>query len=279
MSARYEGKVVFISGAARGQGRSHAIRLAEEGADIIAIDLCRDLETVPYALGTADELQETVAAVEALDRRIIAVQADARDFDAVKAAVDRGVAEFGRLDVAIANHGILSFGGFMDITEESWREMLDVNLLGPWNVARAAAPHMIAGGRGGVILMTSSAAGLQGYQGISHYVAAKHGLVGLMRSMALELGQYGIRVNTIHPINCNTPMIMNEPTFRIFRPELENPTLADFAEASQAGNVLPIPFSEPSDITNGVAFLASDEARAITGVTFRIDLGAAMPKA
>jgi SDR family mycofactocin-dependent oxidoreductase len=275
MTGRVEGKVAFITGAARGQGRSHAIRLAQEGADIIAVDNCADVATVPYAGATRADLDETVAAVEALDRRIIATRADVRDYAAVQAAVDDGVAQLGRLDIAIANAGI-GTGPHLaqDLTEATWQDMIDINLTGVWHTAKAAIPHLIAGGRGGSIIVTSSAAGLQPYAHISHYVSAKHGLVGLTRSLALELAPQFIRVNSIHPTQVDTPMIQNEPTWRIFRPDLDNPTRADFEPASQAMNALPVPWVEAIDVSNAVLFLASDEARYITGVALPVDAGA-----
>jgi SDR family mycofactocin-dependent oxidoreductase len=275
MTGRVEGKVAFITGAARGQGRSHAIRLAQEGADIIAIDLCKQVDSVPYPLATPDDLQETVNQVEALDRRIIAAQADVRDYASLKEVVDRGVAEFGRLDIVSANAGISApTGPAQDIEEQGWQDMIDINLTGVWHTAKAAIPHLIAGGRGGSIILTSSAAGLMAYQNIAHYVSAKHGVVGLMRSLALELAPHSIRVNSLHPTQVDTPMIMNEETFRLFMPDAESPSREDFAPASQEMNALPIPWVEPADISNALLFLASDEGRYITGVTLPVDAGA-----
>jgi SDR family mycofactocin-dependent oxidoreductase len=275
MPGRVEGKVAFITGAARGQGRSHAIRLAQEGADIIAIDLCQQIDTVPYPMSTPDDLARTVKEVEALDRRIIAVQADVRDFAAVKAAVDEGVAQLGRLDIVSANAGISSIGGpSEDMPEQQWKDMIDTNLTGVWHTVKAAIPHLKAGGRGGSIILTSSAAGLMAYPNVSHYVSAKHGVVGLMRTLALELAADSIRVNSLHPTQVNTPMIMNEPTFKLFAPDNPHPTIEDFTPISQAMNALPIPWVEAVDISNALLFLASDEARYITGVTLPVDAGA-----
>jgi SDR family mycofactocin-dependent oxidoreductase len=207
---RVEGKVAFITGAARGQGRSHAIRLAQEGADIIAIDVCEDAPGVPYPGATEEDLAETVRQVEALDRRIVATKADVRDSDALKAAVDDGVAQLGRLDIVSANAGIgLSPSLSEDISEEIWSDMLNVNLSGVWRTAKAAIPHIKAGGRGGSIILTSSAAGLQAYANASHYVSAKHGVVGSMRTLAIELAPFMIRVNSIHPTQVDTDMIQN----------------------------------------------------------------------
>jgi SDR family mycofactocin-dependent oxidoreductase len=275
MTGRVEGKVAFITGAARGQGRSHAIRLAQEGADIIAVDICEDIDGVPYPGPTEADLTQTVKEVEALDRRIIATKADVRDFAALKAAVDDGVAQLGRLDIVSANAGI-SAAPFesQDLSEELWRNMLDINLTGVWHTTKATIPHLIAGGRGGAIVLTSSAAGLQAYPGIAQYVSAKHGVVGLMRTLALELAPHLIRVNSLHPTQVNTDMIMNDSTYKLFRPDLEAPTREDFEPASQAMNALPIPWVEPIDISNALLFLASDEARYITGVALPVDAGA-----
>ena len=276
MTGRVEGKVAFITGAARGQGRSHAIRLAQEGADIIAVDICAQVDSVPYPMARPDDLAQTVKEVEALDRRIVAVQADVRDFGALKAALDKGVAQLGRLDIVSANAGIASYGPAGELAEQTWHDMIDINLTGDWHAAKAAIPHLIAGGRGGSIIITSSDAGLKPYQNVAHYVAAKHGVVGLMRTLALELAPHMIRVNSLHPTQVNTDMVMNEPTFRLFMPGTEHPTVEDFRPVSQALNALPIPWVEPVDISNALLFLASDEARYITGVTLPVDAGAAI---
>ena len=274
MAGRVEGKVAFITGAARGQGRSHAIRLAEEGADIIAVDLCEQVGTVPYPLATADDLAQTVKEVESLDRRIVATQADVRDLGALQRAVADGVAQLGRLDIVSANAGIASTdSSTCDISEQSWADMLDINLTGVWHTAKACVPHLIEGGRGGSIVLTSSAAGLQAYAGIGHYVAAKHGVVGLMRTLALELAPHLIRVNSLHPTQVDTPMIMNETIWRLFDPDSATPSREAFAPASQEMNALPIPWVEARDISNALLFLASDEARYITGVPLPVDAG------
>ncbi|HEY1823643.1 MAG TPA: mycofactocin-coupled SDR family oxidoreductase [Trebonia sp.] len=275
MAGRVEGKVAFITGAARGQGRSHAIRLAQEGADIIAIDICEDIPGVPYAGATEADLAETVKQVEALDRRIVAAKADVRDYAGLKKALDDGVAQLGRLDIVSANAGIAAAGTpAWEIEESAWQSVVDINLTGVWHTVKAAIPHLIAGGRGGSIILTSSAAGLQAYEGIAQYVSAKHGVVGLTRNLAIELAPHMIRVNSIHPTQVDTPMIQNESTWRLFRPDLEHPTKEDFIPGSQALNVLPIPWVDPVDISNAVLFLASDEGRYITGVALPVDAGA-----
>ncbi|MGW3570898.1 mycofactocin-coupled SDR family oxidoreductase [Streptomyces sp. NPDC000941] len=275
MPGRVEGKVAFITGAARGQGRSHAIRLAEEGADIIAVDVCEQLEGVRFAMSTPEDLEETVNQVQKLGRRIHAVRADVRDHDALKAAVDDGVAQFGRLDIVCANAGLGSDGSRLDVMDEkTWRDMIDVNLTGVWLTAKVSIPHIVAGGRGGSVILTSSVGGLRGHANIGHYIAAKHGVVGLMRTLAWELGEHGIRVNSIHSTQVNTPMVMHEDTYRMFRPDLENPTVDDFAAVSQGMHILRTPWVEPRDISNAVLYLASDEGRFVTGTTMTVDAGA-----
>lgn len=274
MAGRVADKVALITGAARGQGRSHAVRLAEEGADIIALDLCEDVETVPYEGPREDDLATTVREVESLGRRVESARVDVRDFDRLKKAVDDAVTRLGRLDIVSANAGILSFGSLTDLSEETWRTMIDTNLTSVWHTAKAAAPHLIEGGRGGSIVLTSSIAGLQGMPSIGHYVSAKHGLVGLMRTLALELGEHSIRVNSIHPTQVDTDMVQHEEMYKMFRPDLNSPTRDDFIEASQATHVLPTPWAESIDISNALLFLVSDEARYITGVTLPVDAGA-----
>jgi SDR family mycofactocin-dependent oxidoreductase len=272
---RVEGKVAFVTGAARGQGRSHALRLAQEGADIIAVDIAGQIDSVPYPMSTPDDLAETVRQIEALDRRIVATQADVRDFGAVKAAVDEGVAQLGRLDIVAANAGIFSFGTMEELTEEQWQDMIGVNLTGVWHAAKAAIPHLKAGGKGGSIILTSSTAGLMAIPNIGHYVAAKHGVVGLMRTLALELAPDMIRVNSVHPTSVNTDMIHNDATYALFAPDLpvEERTKEVLGSRFQTLNALPIMWVEPVDISNAVLWLASDEARYVTGVTLPIDAG------
>jgi len=275
MAGRVEGKVAFVTGAARGQGRSHAIRLAEEGADIIAIDLAAQVDSVPYAMSTPDDLAQTVKEVEALDRRIHAVTADVRDYAAVKAALDDGVAQLGRLDIVAANAGIFSFGRAEDLEEQTWQDMIDVNLTGVWHAAKAAIPHLRAGGQGGSMVLTSSTAGLMPFENMAHYTSAKHGVVGLMRVLAVELAPDFIRVNSVHPTTVNTDMIHNSATYELFSPDLapEQRTREVIGERFQTLNSLPIRWVEPRDISNAVLFLASDEARYITGITLPVDAG------
>ena len=275
MAGRVEGKVAFITGAARGQGRSHAVRLAEEGADIIAIDVCKGISSntvIPPA--TPDDLAETADMVKNLNRRIVTEQVDVRDYKALKAAVDSGVEQLGRLDIIVANAGIGNGGQTLDQTsEEDWTDMIDVNLGGVWKTVKAGVPHLIAGGNGGSIILTSSVGGLKAYPHTGHYVAAKHGVVGLMRTFAIELGHHMIRCNSVHPTNVNTPLFLNEGTMRLFRPDLENPGPDDMAVVAQMMHVMPIGWVEPVDISNAVLFLASDESRYVTGLPMTIDAG------
>jgi (+)-trans-carveol dehydrogenase len=275
MTGRVEGKVAFVTGAARGQGRSHAVRLAQEGADIIAIDICKPISRsseIPPSM--PDDLAETADLVKAQNRRIVTTEVDVRDYDALKAAVDNGVEQLGRLDIIVANAGIGNGGATLDQTSEhDWQDMIDVNLSGVWHTVKAAVPHLLSGGRGGSIVLTSSVGGLKAYPHTGHYIAAKHGVVGLMRTFAVELGQHSIRVNSVHPTNVNTPMFMNEGTMKLFRPDLENPGPDDLAVAAQFMHVLPVGWVEPADISNAVLFLTSDEARYVTGVTLTVDAG------
>jgi SDR family mycofactocin-dependent oxidoreductase len=276
MTGRVEGKVAFITGAARGQGRSHAITLAREGADIIAVDIAAQIASVPYPMATPEDLAQTVKEIEATGRRIVAAQVDVRDYDALKQALDEGVAQLGRLDIVSANAGIVSYGRAEDLAGQTWQDVIDVNLTGEWHAAKAAIPHLRAGGRGGSMILTSSDAGLKPLQNLAHYVAAKHGVIGLMRTLALELAPDFIRVNALAPTTVDTPMVMNEATYRLFRPDLDNPTAEDMAEASRATNVLPIAWVEPVEISNALLWLASDEARYVTGVALPVDAGQAI---
>ncbi|MBF6448741.1 mycofactocin-coupled SDR family oxidoreductase [Nocardia elegans] len=275
MAGRVEGKVAFITGAARGQGRSHAVRLAEEGADIIAVDVCKPVSgTDLIPASTPADLAETVELVKGLGRRIVTAEVDVRDFDALKAAVDNGVEQLGRLDIIVANAGIGNGGATLaETSEQDWNTMIGINLEGVWKTVKAGVPHLLSGGNGGSIILTSSVGGLKAYPNTGHYVAAKHGVVGLMRTFAVELGANSIRVNSIHPTNVNTPMFMNEGTMKMFRPDLENPGVEDFEPVAKFMHVLPVGWVEPVDISNAVLFLASDESRYITGLPVTVDAG------
>jgi SDR family mycofactocin-dependent oxidoreductase len=255
------GKVVVVTGAARGTGRVHCERFADEGADVIALD-------EPAA---ADELRDTASEVQNRGRRCATGLADVSDLEAVKAAVDAGVAELGRLDVVVANAGIHIPGvPAWELDPRDWQRTLDINLTGVWHTVRAGVPHI--GQRGGSIII-SSTSGLRGTANTAHYTASKHAVVGLARTLANELGPRSIRVNTVHPGPVATPMVLNEATFRRLRPDLDNPTAADAAEVLQARNLLPVPWVEPVDVANAVVFLASDQARYITGIQLVVDAG------
>jgi len=260
-----DGKVAFITGAARGQGRSHAIRLAQEGADIIAVDIAAQIASVPYPMATPDDLAETVKEVEALDRRIFARQADVRDFDGLKAAFDAGVAEIGPVDIVLANAGIAPMA--LHETANAWQDVVDVNLTGVYHTVEVAIPSLKE--RGGAIVLTSSTAGINGIGGASAgglgYTAAKHGVVGLMRSYANVLAQYSIRVNTVHPTGVNTPMVVNDAMQEF----LQN----DPQMGQAMANALPVDMVEPVDISNAILFLVSDLGRYVTGVTLPVDAG------
>jgi SDR family mycofactocin-dependent oxidoreductase len=265
MTGRVAGKVAFVTGAGRGQGRSHAIRLAEEGADIIAVDILHDYDSVGYGMSTEADLAETVKAVEALDRRIVATQADVRDAAGLKKALDDGVAQLGKLDIVCANAGICTVQTWDEVTPQVWQDTLDTNLTGVWNTIVAAAPHLIANG-GGSIICTSSTAGIKGLPFLAPYVAAKHGVVGIARTMANELAQYKIRVNTVHPTGVNTPMAAGLGGLDAII--AKDPNLGPIFM-----NTLPIESVEPRDISNAVLFLASDEAQYVTGLEFTVDAG------
>lgn len=273
---RVDGKVAFITGAARGQGRSHALRLAQEGADIIAVDIAEDIPSVTrfYPGATEADLAETVTQVEALDRRIIASKVDVRDYDALKNALDAGVAELGHVDIVSANAGIfLHSDKTHEVTDSDWDDVLDINLKGVWHTCKAAIPHLIAQGTGGSIILTSSTAGIKGTPNVAPYTASKHGVVGLMKTLALELAEHRIRVNSVHPTGVATDMILNESTFKLFLPDTEHPTQEQAAEVFATTNALPVPWVEPVDISNALLFLASDEARYVTGLELKVDAG------
>jgi SDR family mycofactocin-dependent oxidoreductase len=265
------GKVAFITGAARGQGRAHAVRLAADGADIIALDICRDIDSIDYPNASPEDLDETMKLVEKEGRRIVGRQADVRDGDAVEQVVADGLAEFGRLDIVIANAGVIRLGAGGN-RRQTFRDIIDVNLIGAWNTVEAATPALIDGGRGGSIVMTSSSAGLKATgtdrAGGQAYPAAKRGLVGLMQVLANELAQYSIRVNTIHPTGVATGMVMNDAMAAMV--EANDPAL------SSMQNALPIQVLMPEDIANAVAFLVSDEAKFITGTAWPLDAGFAV---
>lgn len=274
MSGRLAGKVALITGAARGIGRAQAVRFAQEGADIVALDVCGPVDTVVVPHSTRGDLEQTAAQVREIGARVHTEIVDVRDLAGVQAATDRAVQRFGGLDVVCATAGITSRAMAVDMTENVWRTMLDVNLTGVWHTCRAAAPHLITRGSGAVVL-TNSIAGLSGLVGVAHYTAAKHGVVGLMRSLAHELAPHNVRVNCVHPTNVDTPLIQNDAVSSAFRPDLGRvPTRAEFAEAARRMNLLAVPWIAPVDVANAALFLASEEARYITAVTLPVDAGA-----
>jgi SDR family mycofactocin-dependent oxidoreductase len=264
---KLEGKVAFITGAARGQGRSHAVRLAQEGADIIAVDVCAQIDTVAYPMATPEDLAQTVKEIEALDRRIVATQADVRDAEALKAALEAGIAQLGPVDIVLANAGIAPMT--KDAQDQEWQDVIDVNLTGVYNTVRLAVPAMIERGRGGAIVLTSSTAGITGIGGPTPgglgYTAAKHGVVGLMRSYANILAPHSIRVNTVHPTGVNTPMVVNDTMQEFLQ--------SDPSMGQAMANALPVELVEPVDISNAIVWLVSDDARYVTGVTLPVDAG------
>jgi SDR family mycofactocin-dependent oxidoreductase len=268
----FDGKVAFITGVARGQGRSHAVRLAADGAAIIGVDICADIDSNGYPMASREELDETAALVEAEGGKMVAAVADVRNFHQLKAALDAGVEQFGRLDIVLANAGIAAMA-FRELTDDEdlamWTDVLNVNLVGAYHTAKAAIPHVIAGGQGGAIVFTSSTAGLRGFGGLQGgglgYAASKHGLVGLMRTLANALAPHSIRVNTVHPTAVNTMMAVN-------------PAMVSFLEHYPDGgphlqNPMPVELLEPGDISAAIAYLVSDDAKYVTGVTFPVDAG------
>lgn len=276
MTDRVAGKVAFVTGAARGQGRSHAVRLAQEGADIIAVDICESIPEIPiYAGPTPDDLAETVRQVEALDRQIVATRADVRDFSALKAAFENGLAQLGRIDIVSANAGVFTFGQrSWEVTDEEWDAVNDINAKGVWHTCKAVIPALVDQGTGGSIVLTNSVAGLKGTPNVLAYTASKHAVLGIMRTLSGELGPHSIRVNSVHPTTVSTPMIQNQSVYRLFMPDEQSPTREAAEAAFRTLHTMPVPWVEPVDISNAVLFLASDEARYITGMALTVDAGA-----
>lgn len=273
MTGRLTNKIALITGAARGIGRAQAVRFAEEGADIVAVDVCGPIDTVHVPSSTPDDLAETASLVERAGGRVVTEIVDVRDSEELRAAADRGAAELGGIDIVCATAGVTSRGTAVELSEAAWRTMLDVNLTGVWNTCTASAPHLISRGAGSMVLV-SSIAGLRGLIGVAHYTAAKHGVVGLMRSLAHDLAPHGVRVNCVHPTNVDTPLIQNDLVRSGFRPDLDRPPTRDeFAAAATRMNLLPVPWVQPVDVANASLFLASDEARYITAVSLPVDAG------
>jgi SDR family mycofactocin-dependent oxidoreductase len=267
------GKVALISGAARGQGRSHAIRLAEEGANIIGFDICHQIDSVEYAMATQQDLAETSKMVECGGGRIVTAEADARDPEAVQKVVDLGLTEFGQIDIVVANAGIMPITGEQGMQRQAWIDAIDVMLSGVYYTVQAAAPSMIEKGAGGAIVITSSTAGLKGLvrdyktavPGLAGYIAAKHGVVGLMRMYANALAAHNIRCNTVHPTACDTPMVMND-VFAAWKDSQEQ-------LSHDMQNLLPVPAIEPVDVSNAIVYLCSDMGRYVTGTILPVDAG------
>jgi len=270
-----EGKVAFVTGGARGQGRSHCVRMAEEGADIVVIDVANiQLDSIFYPMPTEDDLATTVKLVEETGRSVLARQADVRDQAALDAVVAEALERFGHIDVVSANAGIsINMVRTWETSPEEWDNMIDINLRGVWHTAKAVIPSMIDAGRGGSLVFTSSLAGLKGYRHLGAYTAAKHGVNGLMKTLANELAEYNIRVNSVCPGMVDTEMMMNPVTYQIFRPDLKNPTQADAVEQFRSMNLLPADWLEARDISELVVWLASDLSRYVTGLAIPVDAG------
>jgi (+)-trans-carveol dehydrogenase len=272
---RLKGKVAYITGAARGIGRAQAVRMAEEGADLIIVDLGATGADVHYKLASQSDLVETGRQIQAAGGRALIRTADVRNPAALAAAADDGVREFGRLDIVSANAGIHSFGNALDMSEQTWRDMIDINLTGVFNTIRATVPHIRAGGRGGSVVITSSVAGLRPYAELSHYTASKHGVIGFARSLALELAPESIRVNTVNPTGVATDMILSPTAIELAGSHLapEDRTVEGVGRMFQAMQALPVPWIEAVDVANATVFLVSDEARYITGIALPVDAG------
>jgi SDR family mycofactocin-dependent oxidoreductase len=270
-----DGKVALVTGAGRGQGRSHAVRLASEGADVIAVDIGGGtVETISYELATEADLDATVKEIEGMGRRAVKAVGDVRSLSDLQAAVDAGLSELGKIDIVCANAGIGSWAVAWEMTEQQWKDMIDINLTGVFNATRAALPSMVERGEGGSIVLTSSTAGLRAYANTAHYTAAKHGVIGLMKVLAQEAGPHRIRVNAVCPTTVRTPLVINASTFELFAPHLENPTEDDVREPFEGLNILPgVAWIEPEDVSDAVVFLCSDSAKFITGVALPIDAG------
>lgn len=267
-----EGRVALVTGAARGQGRAHAIALAREGADVVVTDLCTDIATVPYPLGTRTQLDETVALVEREGRSCVAMVADTRDTAAMDEVVATTIDRFGRLDICVANAGVTGYAKFHEMDDATWDDMIDVDLTGTFRTIRAVVPHMLDR-RYGRIIATSSMAGRMGNANLAHYVAAKWGVIGMVKSLAMEVANKGITVNAIAPAAVDTPMLHNPAMYALFCPDLDSPTRDDVAPRYRAMNRLGVPWMEPSEVSRAVLFVAADDAGSMTGQVIEVSLG------
>lgn len=268
-----DGKVAFITGVARGQGRSHALTLAREGASIIGLDMCGKPATTAYPGTTQEDLQETVRQVKEVGGQIFVDVADTRDYNQVKGVFDRGIEQFGRVDIVVPNAGICSGAKTWEIHPEDWREMVDINLNGVFHTVKAAIPTMIAQSQGGSIVFIGSTEALKGAENISSYAASKHGVTGLMTSLARELGQYNIRVNSVNPTCVDTDMINNDFVYGLFRPDLDKPTREDVIDTFSGTHILPVPWMQPQDVSNAILYLVTEPGRYITATPLVIDAG------
>lgn len=273
MNERLTGKVALVTGAARGQGRAHCLRLARDGADIVAVDICTGLDTVPYPLAAPAELDETVVGVEALGRRAVAHRADVRDHVAMTRVAETALSTFGHVDVVVANAGIASFAPVWELSPDQWRQMIEVNLTGAFHTVRPLLPAMTEAGRGGSIVLISSVSGLAAHPNVAHYNSAKHGLTGLARSLAVELAPFGIRANSVHPTTVDTPMVHNPAFYALVGAQ----TREGAARAFAAANAQPVAWVAPEAVSDAVAWLASDESSHVTGAALPVDAGALQP--
>jgi SDR family mycofactocin-dependent oxidoreductase len=272
LTGRVQGKVALITGAARGQGRSHAVKLAAEGADIVAVDMCGPVPSVAYPLSTPGDLEETAKLVANTGRRVRTFVGDVRSPADMRAATQLAIEQFGTIDIVVANAGIWTPGSVWEMDDQTWHDMININLTGVFNTVRFAIPQMIERKSGSLVLI-SSTCGVKPLAWMPHYNAAKHGVMGLTKSLALDLGPYFVRANAILPSTVNTPMIHNGPSYRIYRPDLENPTREEAMSGFYAHNAIPLPYVEPEDVSEAVLFLASDASRYVTGLGLTVDLG------
>ena len=271
--SQLDGKVAFITGLARGQGRSHALTLAKEGADIIGLDLCGEIESTTYPGTTRADLEETERLIKELGRRAVLSQADVRVYGEVESAFKRGIEQLGRVDIIIPNAGICAGGKTWELTTDAWRETIDINLTGAWHAVKAAVPTLISQGQGGSVVFIGSTEALKGAENMSCYAASKHGITGLMTSLSRELGQYNIRVNSVNPTCVDTNMIQNPYVWGLFQPDNPNPTRASVEDSFTRTHILPVPWMEPVDVSRAILYLVGESGRYITASTLTIDAG------